>query len=75
MTTETPLTCYLCGQTSDDWITVDMIGLFEDQEEASERFKEKHGTEPESYLFVCPTCEDENSYHAENSYEKYGEYQ
>jgi len=75
MTTETPLTCYLCGQTSDDWITVDMIGLFEDQEGASERFKEKHGAEPESYLFVCPACEDENSYHAENSYEKYGKYQ
>jgi hypothetical protein len=28
MTTETPLTCYVCGET-DDWMTVDMIGLFE----------------------------------------------
>ena len=39
MTTETPLTCYICGQTNDDWMTVDMIGLFKDQEAACERFK------------------------------------
>jgi len=74
MTTETPLTCYICGRTGDDWMTVDMIGLFEDQEAARERFKEKHDKEPESYLFVCPDCEDENPHHAENSYEKYGKY-
>jgi len=74
MTTETPLTCYICGKT-DDWMTVDMIGLFKDQQATKERFKEKHETEPESYLFVCPDCEDENPYHAENSYEKYGQYQ
>ena len=75
MTTETPLTCYICGQTNDDWMTVDMIGLFKDQEAACERFKKKHDTEPESYLFVCLAFEDENPHHAENSYEKYGKYQ
>jgi len=75
MTTETPLTCYICGRTSDEWMTVDMIGLFENQEAASERFEKKHDKEPESYLFVCPECEDENPHHAENSYEKYGQYQ
>jgi len=56
-------------------MTVDMIGLFEDQEAARERFKEKHDKEPESYLFVCQNCEKENPHHAENSYEKYGKYQ
>jgi len=56
-------------------MTVDMIGLFEDQEAARERFKEKHDKEPESYLFVCQNCEKENPHHAENSYEKYGRYQ
>ena len=75
MTTETPLTCYICGVTSDDWITVDMKGLFEDQKAARERFIEKHGEEPESYLFVCDECEENNPHHAQNSYEKYGEYQ
>ncbi|WP_226483250.1 hypothetical protein [Natrinema amylolyticum] len=75
MTTETPLTCYICGLTSDDWRTVDMIGLFEEQKAARKRFKEKHGKEPDSYLFVCPECEEENPHHAENSYEKYGKYQ
>jgi len=75
MTTETPLTCYLCGTTSDDWITVDMKGLFEDQKAARDRFIEKHGEEPESYLFVCDECEENNPYHARNSYDKYGEYQ
>jgi hypothetical protein len=66
MTTETPLTCYLCGRTSDEWMTVDMLGLFEDQRAASEHFEEKHGTEPESYLFVCLDCEDEKPHHARN---------
>jgi len=73
MTTETPLTCYICGET-DDWMTVDMIGLFEDQQAAGERFREKHGEEPESYLFVCPECREDNRHHAENSYEKYGKH-
>jgi hypothetical protein len=56
-------------------MTVDMIGLFEDQEAARERFKQTYETEPESYLFVCPDCEDDNPHHAQNSYEKYGKYQ
>ena len=74
MTTETPLTCYICGRTSGEWMTVDMIGLFEDQDAARERFAEKHGTEPESYLFVCPDCDDENPHYARNCREKYGVY-
>lgn len=55
-------------------MTVDMIGLFEDQQAAGERFREKHGEEPKSYLFVCPECEDEHPNHAKNSKEKYGVY-
>ncbi|WP_226022845.1 hypothetical protein [Halomicrobium salinisoli] len=75
MTTETPLTCYVCGRTSEEWITVNMIGLFEDQEAAGKRFEEKHGEEPESYLFVCPNCDDANPNYAKNCREKYGVYQ
>lgn len=75
MTTETPLTCYICGRTSEDWMTVDMIGLFKDQHAAQKRFEEKHGKEPESYLFVCGDCEDANPHHAANSRQKYGVYQ
>lgn len=74
MTTETPLTCYICGRTSEDWMTVDMIGLFKDQHAAQKRFEEKHGKEPESYLFVCDECEDDNPHHAANSRDKYGVY-
>ena len=75
MTTETPLTRYIYGRTSDDRITVDMIGLVEDQETARERFKEQHDKVPASHLFVYPDCEDVSPYHAENSNEKYGVYQ
>jgi hypothetical protein len=75
MKTETPLTYYICGETSDDWITVDMMGLFEDQAAARKRFEEKHRKEPGSYLFVCDECEENNPHHARNSYEKYAEYQ
>lgn len=74
MTTECPLTCYICGKTSSDWITVDMIGLFKEQESAGKRFEEKHNKEPESYLFVCSDCEDKNPFHAQNAREKYGVY-
>lgn len=52
----------------------EVTGLFKDQESASTRFEEKHGEPPKSYLFVCPSCEDENPYHAKNSREKYGVY-
>ncbi len=62
LTTETPLTCYICGETSEEWIAVDMIRLFRDQAAARDRFEEKHGREPESDLFVCPDCEAENPY-------------
>ncbi len=55
-------------------MTVDMIGLFKDQEAARDRFEEKHGEEPENYLFVCPDCDEESPYHAENSRDKYGVY-
>ncbi|ERH04607.1 MAG: hypothetical protein J07HR59_01743 [Halorubrum sp. J07HR59] len=56
-------------------MTVDMIGLFEDQEAARERFKQKHGEESQSYLFVCPDCEDEHPSHADNTSDKYGQIQ
>lgn len=71
MTVDTPLTCYICGKT-DDWKTVDLIGCFEDRQAAGKRFEEKHGTPPDSYLFVCPQCQDEKPNHAANCYEKYG---
>jgi len=71
MTVDTPLTCYICGET-EDWVTVDLIGCFEDRQSASERFEEKHGRKPESFLFVCPDCRKENPNRAENCYKKYG---
>ena len=74
MTVDTLLTCYICGET-DDWTTVDLIGCFEDRHAAGERFEEKHGRKPDSYLFVCPECKEENPHHAENCYEKYGRVQ
>ncbi|MFC6992434.1 hypothetical protein ACFQH3_12160 [Haladaptatus sp. GCM10025707] len=74
MTVDSPLTCYICGETSDR-ATVDLIGCFKDQDAASERFEEKHGREPESYLDVCSSCQDENPNHARNAREKYGAYE
>jgi hypothetical protein len=71
MTTETPLTCYIRGRT-DDWVTVDMIGLFEDQAATADRFEETRGRAPESYPFVCPGCEPEPLNNVANSRETYG---
>ena len=51
---------------------MDIIGLFKNQEAAGKRFEEKHGKEPESYLFVCSDCNDEHPHHARSSREKYG---
>ena len=48
MTVDTPLTCYICGET-DDWTTVDLIGCFEDRQAAGERFEEKHGEKPDAH--------------------------
>ena len=75
MTVDCPLTCYICGQTDSDWMTVDLMGTFVDSETASERFKEKHGEPPESFLFICPGCEEKNPHHAKNTREKYGVYE
>ena len=73
MTVDTPLTCYICGETTDR-STVDLIGCFKEQEAAGLRFKEKHGRVPESYLDVCPSCEEENPHHAQNARDKYSVY-
>lgn len=73
MTVDTPLTCYICGETSDRQ-TVDLIGCFQDQEDAEERFEEKHGSSAEGYIDICPDCRDENPHHAKNAEEKYGVY-
>jgi predicted metal-binding protein len=55
-------------------MTVDMIGLFKNQEAARVRFEVKHDKQPKSHLFVCSDCEDENPHYAQNSREKYGVY-
>ncbi|MFC5970208.1 hypothetical protein ACFPYI_02575 [Halomarina salina] len=54
---------------------MDLIGCFKDQDAASKRFEEKHGQEPESYLDVCSSCQDEKPNHARNAREKYGAYE
>lgn len=73
MTVDAPLTCYICGETSDR-ATVDLIGCFKDQEAARERFVEKHDEEPGGYLDICPTCNREHPNHARNARKKYGVY-
>lgn len=72
MTADTPLTCYICGETGG--MTIDMIGCFdpENREEANNRFEEKHGYRPDGYLHVCPQCRDGNPAYAQNVYQKYG---
>ena len=74
MTVDTPLTCYICGETSDR-ATVDLIGCFKDMQDAKERFIEKHGHENEGYLDIYPDCQKKNPNHAENAYQKYGKYE
>lgn len=71
MTVDAPLTGYICGETKDEK-TVDMIGCLHDQDAARERFEEKHGKEPDSYLYVCDDCRDDNPNYAENIEQKYG---
>lgn len=73
MTVDTPLTCYICSETSNRK-TVDMIGCLRDQEAASERFREKHDTEPNGYIDICPDCRDENPHHTRNTEKRYGVY-
>jgi len=60
MTVDTPLTCYVCGVTSDEFVTVDLLGCLRDQEGAAKRFIEKFGREPKAYLFVCGDCRKKN---------------
>ena len=74
MTTETPLTCYICGELNDDVYTVDQVGLLADSESATERFEEKFGRKPEGYLHICAECEEKHPHHARNTYKKYGFY-
>ncbi len=75
MTTDCPLTCYICGETPEGAMTVDMVGCLKDQEAAGERFEEKHGEQHEGYLFICNDCRDENPAYARNVENKYGIYQ
>ena len=66
-----PLTCYICGETTDR-VAVDKRGCLEDQQAAIERFKDKHGHRPEALLDVCPSCHDEEPHHTRNTKQKYG---
>ena len=75
MTVDCPLTCYICGKTRDEWVTIDLIGCFEDQEMAEKRFREKFGRNPDSYLFVCRNCYKKNKAYAKNVEKKYGIFQ
>ncbi len=72
MTIDSPLTCYICGETPEGAKTVDLVGCLKDRKKARERFKEKFGTEPQGYLFICDNCRQENPSYAKNVEEKYG---
>lgn len=74
MTVDTPLSCYICGETSDR-ATVDMLGCLKDQAAARERYIEKHGRNPQGFIDICPDCQDSNPNHAHNTYKKYGKYE
>lgn len=74
LTIDTPLTCYVCGITSDEFVTVDLIGCLKNQEAASKRFVEKFGRDPEGYLFVCSDCAHKNRSYTKNIEKKYGVY-
>lgn len=71
MSIDTPLTCYVCGVTSDEFVTVDLIGCLKDNL-AHKRFRAKFGREPESYLFICGECRKKNKVYARNIEKKFG---
>ena len=72
MTVDTPLTCYCCGETTDN-VTIDMIGCIKKQEKAEKRFIEKFGRNPDGFLEVCPSCHrNENKTYISNIIKKYG---
>lgn len=71
MSIDTPLTCYICGKTSDR-ATVDLIGCLKDQEKANKRFKEKFNRDADGYIDICPKCRKNNSSYAKNVEIKYG---
>jgi protein-arginine kinase activator protein McsA len=53
VTIDTPLTCYMCGVTSDEFVTVDLLGCLRVQEAATKRFVEKFvGSQRVTSLFV-----------------------
>jgi len=72
MTVDCPLTCYMCGKTKDEWMTVDLIGTLKNSTEAEKRFEEKHGCIPDSFLFICSDCHKNNPIHAKRIEKKYG---
>ncbi|PTD94083.1 hypothetical protein C9439_04380 [archaeon SCG-AAA382B04] len=72
MTIDSPLTCYICGETPEEAKTVDLLGCLKDREKARERFKEKFGRKPQGYLFICDSCRKENPSYAKNVEKKYG---
>lgn len=74
MTIDCPLTCYVCGETREDAMTVDMIGCLEDQKSSAERFQEKFDKQPDGYLDICSDCRDDNPAYVKNVEEKYGVY-
>jgi len=73
MSTDLPLTCYICGEV--DWDgTMDMIGCLKKQDKASERFFEKYGHYPNGYLHICYNCYKNKKEVADRVIEKYGMY-
>lgn len=68
-----PLTCYICGATSNKRYTYGMYGCLKDQFSAIDRFREKHSKEPESIIDICPKCKRDNSNaYINNIINKYG---
>jgi hypothetical protein len=73
MTIDTPLTCYICGETKDD-MTVDLLGCIKNMQEADKRFIQKFGKSADGFLYVCLECRNKDKFHTKKVYEKYGIY-
>jgi len=71
MAIDSPLTCYICGETTNRK-TVDLLGCLKDQKAAEERYKEKFGKKAPGFIDICPDCLKNKPAYAKNVAKKYG---
>ncbi len=73
---DSPLTCYICGETSDKRCTYGRYGCLKNQKEAAIRFEEKHNKKPQHLLDICPSCKhNQHRMYINNIKKKYGIHQ